>query len=218
MRWRRQRLTLPWPRADGVFLINQGCTVDELLPHLRFARARHGSSLWMGVNLLGVSLSEVIALPLQPRVDRIDGIWQDDAGVDRRDAALTRLRRQELLFGRGETGWKGVYFGGVAFKTQPKVAVNDLQRVTATAAEFVDVVTTSGDATGVAADTYRLALMCDAAGSIMALASGVTPDNIDTYLPLADAFLVASGIESDFGVLDPGKTKALADKIHGYDS
>ena len=48
------------------------------------------------------------------------------------------------------------------------------------------------------------------------LASGVTPDNVGDYLPYVDAYLVATGIEEEFGVLDPARTKALADKVHGW--
>ena len=49
----------------------------------------------------------------------------------------------------------------------------------------------------------------------LAIASGVTPDNIGDYLPYVDHFLVASGISQDFHTLDPAKVRALAEAIHG---
>lgn len=50
----------------------------------------------------------------------------------------------------------------------------------------------------------------------LALASGVTPENVSAYLPHVDAFLVASGIESRFGVFDTARMKDLADQIHAW--
>jgi phosphoribosylanthranilate isomerase len=52
----------------------------------------------------------------------------------------------------------------------------------------------------------------------MALASGISPENVDTFLPYVDAYLVARGIETAkySGVLVPELTRQLADKIHSY--
>lgn len=60
------------------------------------------------------------------------------------------------------------------------------------------------------------ALRSGAGGHPVALASGVTPDNVHEYLPFAGAYLVASGIEESFGRLDPEKTCQLASLIRGY--
>jgi phosphoribosylanthranilate isomerase len=43
----------------------------------------------------------------------------------------------------------------------------------------------------------------------MALASGVTPENVREYMPYVQAFLVGTGIESRIGVLEPRKIAAL---------
>ena len=43
----------------------------------------------------------------------------------------------------------------------------------------------------------------------MALASGVTPKNVQVYMPYVQAFLVGTGIEQKLGVLDPAKIEAL---------
>jgi phosphoribosylanthranilate isomerase len=52
--------------------------------------------------------------------------------------------------------------------------------------------------------------------SALALASGITEDNVRTYLPDVQVFLVGTGIESAFGVLDATKVKRLADIIHTW--
>ncbi len=50
----------------------------------------------------------------------------------------------------------------------------------------------------------------------LAVASGITPENVGDFLPYVDAFLVASGIEKRFGYFDAGKLGALADAIHAW--
>ena len=80
------------------------------------------------------------------------------------------------------------------------------------AAKFTDVVTTSGSATGVAANVKKISDMREGCGSIaMALASGVTPENASQYATLVDAFLVATGISlpGDFYNLDPVRLTSL---------
>ncbi len=42
---------------------------------------------------------------------------------------------------------------------------------------------------------------------------GVTSDNIDRFLPHVDAYLVGTGIEQRFGVLDPDEIARLNDRI-----
>ena len=155
------------PGADGVFLINQGTTTENIVESLVPAlRREFGADLWIGVNPLGTQVEEFL-----PRSDvtpehRIDGVWSDDAGVDAMHEEWYQHSKKAYLEARRETGWKGLYFGGTAFKTQ--------------------------------------------------LASGVTPENVDGFLPYVEAFLVATGIERDFGVLDPVRTRDLAEKIHGF--
>ena len=92
------------------------------------------------------------------------------------------------------------------------LAVAEVGKAASLATKFMDVVTTSGSATGVAAGIKKISDMregcCEAA---MALASGVTPENASQYVPLVDAILVATGISQplDFYNLDPARLKAL---------
>jgi hypothetical protein len=81
------------------------------------------------------------------------------------------------------------------------------------AAKFMDVVTTSGSATGVAASVKKISDMRKGCGDdvAMALASGVTPKNASQYVPLVDGILVATGVSPprDFYNLDPARLRAL---------
>ena len=91
-------------------------------------------------------------------------------------------------------------------------AAAEVGRAASLAAKFMDVVTTSGSATGVAASIKKISDMRDGCGDVaMALASGVTPENASQYVLLVDGILVATGISppGDFYNLDPARLRAL---------
>jgi uncharacterized protein len=200
--------------VKGVFLINQGLSSDEVLRLVLVARKRF-PPLWIGVNLLGCSPAEALRRGLDGCDGRIDGIWSDNAAID--EHAATQPKAEELLDIRRDRGWTGLYFGGVAFKHQRAVAGADLARAAAVASRFMDVICTSGAGTGIAADVDKVIAIRDgAAKAAVALASGVTPENVASYLPYVDAFLVGTGIEQSFGVLDATKLAALHAHIAGW--
>lgn len=192
--------------ADGVFLINHGIRWDALLRiHEEVARAL--PDWWIGVNCLDLAPEEVFR-----RISaRVDGVWVDDARI-REDLPE---QTAAAAVARARAGSTALYFGGVAFKHQRPVA--DVARAARIAAGYMDVVTTSGPATGQAADVAKIRAMKAALGATpLAIASGITPDNIGEYLPVADCFLVASGISSSFEELDPAKVAALVKRVHAY--
>ena len=53
--------------------------------------------------------------------------------------------------------------------------------------------------------------------SPLAIASGITPENVLEYVAYVDYFLVATGISRDFHHLDPEKMAALATILHGLE-
>ena len=82
-----------------------------------------------------------------------------------------------------------------------------------------DIPTTSGPGTGIEADLEKVRILAAAArarGGKLALASGVTTANVGRYLPYVDAFLVGTGIESAFGLVDPKKVADLSAEIEAY--
>ena len=92
-----------------------------------------------------------------------------------------------------------MYFGGTAFKKQREVAPDDYFAAASRAVDCMDVVTTSGIATGHSADLSKISTFrraCEDAP--LAIASGITPDNALDYAADVDAFLVATGV-SDAG-------------------
>lgn len=199
--------------AKGVFTINQGMNDGEVLALVREIQRRY-PELWVGVNLLGRSPAQALGDALDA-VGRIDGIWSDNALVDER--AADQPAATEFVAARRARGWTGLYFGGVAFKYQREVSADDLGRATVLAMSYMDVVCTSGPGTGKAADVSKVVAMRKAIGAegAIALASGVTAENVSTYLPYVDVFLVGTGIEARFGVLDAAKLAALLAAVGG---
>ena len=83
----------------------------------------------------------------------------------------------------------------------------------------MDVVTSSGRGTGIAADIEKVRILREAIPDTpLGLASGVTPENVGAYLPYVEAYLVATGIETArySGILVPERTRQLAERIHAW--
>ncbi len=179
--------------ADGVFLINQGGMHAHEVAHV--AGQLREDVAFVGLNRLG---DTVMAVANVSRA-KLDAVWSD--GCDLPDD-------------QRERAW--LFFGGVAFKYQP--AVDDVGLAAFEAVrDGVDVVTTSGPATGSPPTVEKLAAMRAAIGDhALAVASGITPENVEPFLAHVDAFLVVSGIEQSFGVFDPARVRALAQAVHGW--
>jgi hypothetical protein len=195
--------------ADGIFLIGHRLRYGEVLTIYEEVR-RHFPFLWIGVNFLDISASddwqELFRVAMG--VNRLDGLWVDR--LPRTESTSEICRRMEL-------------FGGVAFKyIDPNPSAENLKRACEEASRLVQCVTTSGDATGSAPAVKKMAdirsYISPFAG--LALASGVSTSNVQSFLPYVDTFLVASSITRrrvDMGnqeYLDPHMTQELADLIH----
>ncbi len=204
--------------AQGVFLINHDFPVEPFLPILRAARAEC-PYLWLGVNFL--AQPGRVAFPILGRLAaegcQIDAYWADDACMDERQPTQTEAEAIAAI--RAASGWQGMYFGGVCFKKQRPVdpALNEYSA--RLALPFMDVVTTSGIATGEATDLTKIEEFRRGLGAApLAIASGVTPDNAAHYAADVDCFLVATGINrpGDFYNIDPARLAALLDLTRDY--
>lgn len=191
----------------GVFLIDQGMIERDVLALVREVREQY-PSLWIGVNLLSREPAEALVVALGAGVT-VDGLWSDNAGIDERHV---RARAESFITVRQRVNWTGLYFGGVAFKYQREIAQEHLGQVAKSAAPYMDVICTSGPGTGYPADVGKVQALRSGLGDhdhALALASGITPENVRGYMPYVQAFLVGTGIESRLGVLDPAKVEAL---------
>ncbi|MEM7196149.1 MAG: adenine phosphoribosyltransferase [Pseudomonadota bacterium] len=199
--------------AHGVFLINHDFGVEPFLPIIQAARRKY-PDVFIGINFLGVTGK--YAFPklahLQSAGCRIDAYWADDARIDESRSAADQPEADEILRIKIECGWRGLYFGGTAFKKQREVAPEDYRTSAEIAREWMDVVTTSGVATGCEPGTDKINTFRSGVGMRpLALASGVTPDNVRLYCDRLDAILVATGInvDNDFYNVETSKLREL---------
>ena len=101
---------------------------------------------------------------------------------------------------------------GTAFKKQRLVEPSHYAGAAAIARQHMDVVTTSGVATGVAADIDKIDVFRESCSDTpLAMASGVTPDNAADYMHRVDCILVATGINvpGDFYNIDEVRLRRL---------
>ena len=199
--------------AQGVFLINHGFDVTLFLPLIERCRQAH-PLLWLGVNFLGVTGRDAFPIlgDLESRGLAIDAYWADDACIDEQHESLSQAG--DINFVREESGWSGIYFGGTAFKKQRAVDPADYLVSGQIAAQWMDVVTTSGVATGEAAEIEKIETFRQGVGAgTLAVASGITPENVHDYAPYVDAILVATGINlpQDFYNIDRTRLSRLID-------
>ena len=194
--------------CDGVFLINHGISTQSLL-EIEAEVSSQMTDLWTGVNLLGTAPEDVFG-KLAPGVG---GVWTDNARI--RENQESQPDAESIRHSRNNSGWSGLYFGGVAFKYQR--SVEDLGAAARIASEFMDVVTTSGPGTGMAADLKKIETMKRSLeDSPLAIASGITPSNVDQFLPFADCLLVATGISASWDELDPALVADLLARVRNY--
>ena len=199
--------------AQGVFLINHDYAYPALLPIVEAIRHEF-PGLWLGVNFLAITGLD--AFPVLGRLAEqgtfVDAYWADDACIDELTTHAAQAQALAIEKAREQSGWQGLYFGGTAFKKQRPVDVQHYPDAAAKATEFMDVVTTSGVATGKAIDTAKVDAFRTGCGDhALAIASGVTPDNAHCYVNKVDAILVATGINEvdDFYNLDRIKLRRL---------
>lgn len=191
--------------ADGVFLINHSCSAEELVVLATLASREH-VDYWLGLNRLGHKWSRIFD-DLPPSVQ---GVWADDGRLEEYstpdDARTIQVRRQR---------WGGRYFGGVAFKTQKQVSDEQAARYARWAITLIDIITTSGPSTGSPPTPSKIKAMREVLPpkKELAIASGITPENVRLFTPYVDYVLVATGVSDSFTELSLSRMKALVEAI-----
>ena len=193
--------------ADGIFLIQHDHNTQLLLEAYFYVRESFLTQ-WIGLNFLGLTLRQT----LNRFPESASGIWWDNAYV-REDMLSTS--RSHIYFEFKDLFPQALVFGGIAFKYQPEVEFKDLAKVARNARLVTDVATTSGEKTGKAADIEKIKTIRHGLyNHPMAVASGITVENVRDFLPLVDSFLVATGVSDSFTELNPQRVRELAETIH----
>lgn len=192
--------------CDGCFLIDHhGSRVDLLNMYALVKNTI--PNWWVGINDLSRTGPDVFEDldPVLGCAPTPDAVWMDNLRIsefseEQPDAAALWQSKQGLLF------------GGVAFKYQDRV--HDLSKVAKIAVNYCDVVTTSGDKTGMPPTVEKIRTIKEAIGDKpLAIASGITEKNIVDYLEYTEYFLVATGISSSEASLDRDKVLRMRELI-----
>ena len=191
--------------ASGCFLINHDFGVEEFVPIIMQVRAKF-PALWLGVNFLATTGDR--AFPILEKLSSkncyIDAYWADDACIDENGENIKAKSISEI---RKKCNWEGLYFGGTAFKKQRSIPVNRYKESAAYATQFMDVVTTSGPATGKEVDLEKIRLFRSGVkNKPLAIASGVSIENVVKYADV-DCFLIATGINKTNNFYDIDQEK-----------
>lgn len=193
--------------ADGVFLISHRGDDLDLLEIAVTLKAQH--SKFVGINFLGHDAPSALLLAAGIK---IDGMWCDAPGVSSTGITLLGSRLRHLHNALRPVAPQ--VFASVAFKYQPtelnpaEAAIN--------AAGFGYIPTTSGPGTGQAPDLEKIQLMSEAVHGNLAIASGMTPENVSQFLPYVKYFLVATGISKDENHFDPIRMQEFINRVHQF--
>lgn len=189
-------------RCEGVMLISMRGKDDDTIAVARVVR-RTIPDLKIGINMLRSPSAEALLISQR---EGFDATWSDRQdfynGAIYRDALnIVRYMRPDHLF-----------FAAVAFKGQPDDPVPGLSAKLAVQNGVIP--TTSGPATGAAIDVRKLRAIREELSHTapLAVASGVTPDNIRWIAPYVTHVLVSTGISSAPAapdVFDPNKLDLL---------
>lgn len=181
--------------AHGVFLIDHHGDDDELVDVAIEAKLRN-SNFPIGINLLSRSPQEAARHAVEAELDMV---WADSMGVSSR--GLNELGESLSHFAAVNPAL--MMFAGVAFKYQAPEPDPASAAQHATKAGFI--ATTSGAATGSAPELAKIKSMYEAGGRRLAVASGMTPENIGDFAPFLSHCLVATGIGFDDHHIDRDK-------------
>lgn len=175
--------------AYGVFLINHNPRVDDaILVQLGVEIRLAHPGLRVGINMLH---APVLQAAHAVRDAGLDMVWGDDCGVS--SSGLTPRGEALRQFALAHPGVE--VFASVAFKYQPHEHRPMAAADTARLSGFTPV--TSGAATGSPPEILKIEQMSRSGEVPLAVASGMTPQNVSRYAPLLSAILVATGVSHD---------------------
>lgn len=193
--------------ADGVFLISHGGddkAVLQLAGQLRHRwtgrKSSAGGPAWVGVNLLNTSPLAAHEFAAQLH---LDGVWLDAPGVNSHGPAKQALKLKDQMASRPTLA----VFGSVAFKYQPDES--NPPEAARQAHALGMIATTSGAGTGIPPTVEKIRSMSQATGGVLAIASGMTPENVATFAPLVSHILVSTGVSQDDHTFDTAKLVRL---------
>lgn len=182
--------------ADGVFLISHRGADNALFEPAAVIKSSYPEKR-VGLNLLDSSAFNALRLVA---AEGLDMVWADSPGVDSKSSGIDAGLIRAWL----DAHRKVEFFGSVAFKYQPHEP--NPAGAAVRAEKHGMLPTTSGEATGQPPTVAKAAAMYAALkNGRLAVASGMTPENVREYLPYFTHYLVATGVSRDHYHFDEGR-------------
>lgn len=193
--------------ADGIFLINHRIKANKLVECYYTVRFQYPDA-FIGMNFL--DLDAFGALGKLP--EGCDALWMDDALIHSDEPLQRAYDVCDYANNKGQ-GKTFRTFTSIAFKYQRHEPRPEWAAMRA--AELFDVIVTSGAATGSPPEVDKIKSIYYSMSNrfILALASGVDAQNVQSYKPYVSCFMVATSISDDNDMLIPEKVRELADLI-----
>lgn len=172
---------------NGVWLLTNNTNSNTIEKVIIWVR-KNFSDLWIGVNLIGENIITILEFINK---NRPDGIWNDRSSVnDEKYQNVPNIMIDQIK----RLKWSGLYFGGILFKY---VAVQgDKKNIVKKSSKYMDVLTTSGIGTGIPIEKKKLEFIYKTKHKNLpvAVASGITPENISDIIQYCNIFIVRSSI------------------------
>jgi hypothetical protein len=180
--------------VNNVFIINHQSDWNDLLNKTSEVKKLY-PELWIGLNFLDLEPREVSKMYIPFKVD---AFWFD------KSLQLNEAYKKDKEI-----------FSGINFKYQKQFTGYQLDYMVDIIKLTSTVACTSGVGTGKEANQERVKELKEKLGDFpLALCSGVSSNNIRSYLPYVDDFLVASSITNHHEIIQPHLLKELIDKMN----
>jgi hypothetical protein len=185
--------------AYGIFLISMTCDNDDLPMLAKVIKGKY-PKLKVGINLLGQTAIDSLDTS---KTMGLDMTWSDNPIITSSCVSEEAIDIKNML-----DGTKHMFFNSVAFKYQKSDTNPGFAADLSKKCGFIP--TTSGKGTGSAAELNKVMQMKAVIGDYpLAVASGLDPENIVSYLDYLEYGLVATGISKNFHEFDQDKLKLI---------
>ena len=194
--------------ADGLFVISHTGKNKEVLDIASKIKLKY-SDKDIGINLLGWSHVPTLRKVVDSFYTKapLDMVWFDNSGILSGSINTnTRLLHSfKTLYPETDI------FASVAFKYQEE-DINPTE--SAKIAKLFNLLpTTSGQATGSAPNISKIQCMSEVTEGLLAVASGMSVENVEQYAPYLSHILVATGVSKDFYTFDYGLLRTFIGQV-----
>lgn len=174
-------------KISGIFILSTNIELSDFEIVYKQSKQLY-PKLWIGVNLIGENIFKSLEFIKKYNPD---GMWTDNSYLyNEKNIGICELILNQFQ----KYNWKGLYFGGVMFKYS-KHCNNFNPEVIKLTNKYMDILTTSGDATGIEISEKKLDFInLNAENICIAIASGINENNIKKISEKANIFIVRSSI------------------------